>query len=317
MTSLTSIRRINQFNCNTQLFCFVCNELLELKKAPTCYPLVQMLIPSFCFLSNVGQPFHADQSAIVPLCFFDNLLSNNVIFVSNSPALFSREALQKMFRSLRSFRLKTRPNFCSQLFKVLSGFPFNRCAIRGRYNVCDSTINPKNATAKHFCIFNLYHDVDIPKTTLFNDLCCSRRLPLEQISLKIPQNQWDAHSSSTRRKRDDFLLVTIREYPSIIINAFRRKMSRWFSFSFKPSQTLCCTTNGSDRQISRQSELRAAFFITQLMQRNHMASFMLYANSKHKITGACKSFASFLEHLSNFWSSLQFAAHGLSRHVKY
>ena len=317
MTSLACIRRVNKFDRNTQLFSFVCNEFLELKKAPTCYHPVQMLVPSFRFLSNMSQPFHADQSAIVPLCFFDNLLRNNVIFVSNSSVLFSGEALQNLFRSIRSFRLKTSPNFCSQLFKFLSASPLNHRAIRSCYNVCDPTVNSKDATVKHFCIFNLYYDMDIPKTTFFNNLCCSRRLPFEQISLKVPQHQWDTYPSSSRRKRNGFPLITIGEYPSIIINAFRRKVSRWFSFSFEPSQTICCTTNGPDRQISRQSELRAAFFITKLMQRRRMASFILYANSKHKITGTCKSFAGFLERLSNFWRSHQFATYSLSRHVKY
>src|SRR5262249_27309775 len=95
-------------------------KLLQLEKTPTSHQAVSMLIPNFRFRANAFQPFHSDQSDIVPFGLFNNSFGKNVVFVSNAPPFISGEFFQKSFSFPSSLRLHAGPNSSTLFFKFLS-----------------------------------------------------------------------------------------------------------------------------------------------------------------------------------------------------
>jgi len=307
MARLTGQKGINQLKGNTYFGRFVLNELLQLVIAPIGNHPISVLIPSFSLCANVLQPFHANNSAIVPFGIRDKFLGNNVVIVSGKSFLFSRESFKNFFSSSCTFRLEA----CSNL--VLFGFIFRNLISTKRKIVTGvSNIRNPSVNAHWFCsggffdksFLNSY--MYIPVVSVLNNFSMSRFLPSKLGSLEIGKNKCYTNSFVKSFNRYRPVLLTEGKSTSVIINRLRKKFSRCFSFLFKIGESRGNTPDRTHRKVSGKRKFLFNFIVAKLMQINCVRDFFFLSDFKNIVTGVRKNTTSFKKNIASFFRIKEF-----------
>lgn len=271
---------IDVFDSQSLSFGLVLNERLELTKRPAGHHPVHVAVADSGSLADVLQQFHADRTAVCLDRFSYQSLTQNVILVSYSPILVSRETAKDGLRSTGAFALQTCSDTCAVFLELSSSLSIMQSPGRSGGCVTDSHVNPEreSATRRFFGIG--YDDVDIPVFPLTNNCSRSGSLSDKSLSLELSEKERDVYASIHHGQRYGFIRRPISENAGIIVNTCRPKQLGFPFASASGNHSTRYTTDSADSKIGGQRELIANHSVSEMVE-SDVVRFVFF-ESQHK-----------------------------------